>query len=214
MTEDQQIVAEYMRYFKNIILMRMNEHGIQDNDHIVERKIHYRTSTSSKTGNVSARVYIPVELWVMQRGRRPGKVPKGFTQMLEEWYSHKNFKITLADYWMEKGGAKRSSKKAKRMRKKFNSENQAIHSFAYFTGKKIAKEGSKLYREHGYRDIVDSAYTRVVEEMAQTFANRLQAQTTYKFARALQLNDNGEWSMQRVEGGGKLVSGLGVKIKK
>lgn len=76
---------------------------------------------------------------VLEEGRRPGKVPKGFYQIIQQWVKDKNIQV----------------------------ENPK--SFAYLVSRKIAREGTELYRNGGRDDI----YSRDIEETIKNIMNRV-----------------------------------------
>lgn len=77
---------------------------------------------------------------VLETGRRPGKVPKGFYHIILQWVEDKKIKV----------------KKPK--------------SFAYLVAQKIAREGTELYRYGSTEDIYSSNIEKTIMEiMNRTF---------------------------------------------
>ena len=77
---------------------------------------------------------------VLETGRRPGKVPKGFYHIILQWVEDKKIKV----------------KKPK--------------SFAYLVARKIAREGTELYRYGSTEDIYSSNVEKAIMEiMNRTF---------------------------------------------
>lgn len=75
---------------------------------------------------------------VLETGRKPGKVPKGFYQIIQQWVLDKGIHVNNPK------------------------------SFSYFVARKIAQEGTQLYREGGRADI----YSPEIEKTIQNIMNR------------------------------------------
>lgn len=75
---------------------------------------------------------------VLETGRKPGKVPKGFYQIIQQWVQDKRIHVNNPK------------------------------SFSYFVARKIAQEGTQLYREGGRADI----YSPEIEKTIQNIMNR------------------------------------------
>lgn len=78
---------------------------------------------------------------VLETGRKPGKVPKGFYQKIQQWEKDKGIQV----------------------------ENPK--SFAYFVARKIAREGTELHRQGGRADIYSPEVEKTIQEiMNRAFA--------------------------------------------
>lgn len=78
---------------------------------------------------------------VLETGRKPGKVPKGFYQIIQEWVKDKGIQA----------------------------ENP--NTFAYFVARKIAREGTELHREGGRADIYSPEIEKTIQSiMNRAFA--------------------------------------------
>lgn len=90
---------------------------------------------------------------VLERGRRPGKTPKEFRDIIARWATAKGISF---------------SSEADRSR------------FAYFVAQKIQREGTKLYRSGGSIDIFTSALESFKDEISaealNTFATEVKNQ--------------------------------------
>ena len=75
---------------------------------------------------------------VLETGRKPGKVPKGFYETILKWAKSKSID--------------------------FESETK-MKTFAYFVSKKIAEEGTKLFRKGGRNDIYSIAVERAKKDI-------------------------------------------------
>lgn len=76
---------------------------------------------------------------VLETGRRPGKVPKGFYQIIQQWVKDKNIQV------------------------------EKPKSFAYLVARKIANEGTELFRNGGRTDI----YSPDVEKTINNIMDRV-----------------------------------------
>lgn len=72
---------------------------------------------------------------VLESGRRPGSVPKGFYQIIYQWAIDKRIRV------------------------------RNLKSFAYLTARKIAREGTLLYREGGRNDIYTPEIRKCIENV-------------------------------------------------
>lgn len=78
---------------------------------------------------------------VLETGRKPGKVPKGFYQIIQQWVEDKGIQV----------------------------ENPK--SFAYLVARKIAREGTELHRQGGRADIYSPEIEKTTQEiMNRAFA--------------------------------------------
>lgn len=75
----------------------------------------------------------------LETGRGPGKVPKGFYKIIQQWVTDKNIQV------------------------------EKPKSFAYMVARKIANEGTELYRLGGREDV----YSKEVEETVKNIMNRV-----------------------------------------
>ena len=76
---------------------------------------------------------------VLERGRAPGKVPKGFYKISRQWMMDKGIQV------------------------------EKPKSFAYLVARKIAQEGTELYRKGKHEDI----YSEDIEQTIQNIMNRI-----------------------------------------
>lgn len=85
----------------------------------------------------------------MERGRKGGKVPKGFYDIIRQWVIDKGIAVTPIP--------------SKTQRAILSPEERGLRSLAGAIAHKIMKEGTKLHRDNGYNDIYTTA---VREELA------------------------------------------------
>lgn len=116
---------------------------------IIENHIRAGQKASGKTIS-SLRVYVNDNqgtlfgrqaFGVLETGRKPGKVPKGFYQIIQQWVKDKGIQV----------------------------ENPK--SFAYLVARKIAREGTELHRQGGRADIYSPEIENTTQEiMNRAFA--------------------------------------------
>lgn len=83
---------------------------------------------------------------VMQHGRKPGKVPSNFREIIKQWAMQKGISIQP---------------------RKGQSQESAINSFSYLVARNIMQKGTKLFRDKGYNDIFDSLVEQETDKMAK-----------------------------------------------
>lgn len=120
------------------------------------QKASGRTMQSLRTEVTHDKFSIHAVLWGrdffqgLETGRKGGKVPRGFYQMIKQWSIDKGIQ--------------------------FDKESQRS-TFAYFVARKIAAEGTQLYRKGGRKDIytpeVESAYSDIQDLVGERFTDVL-----------------------------------------
>lgn len=98
----------------------------------------------------------------MQRGRRPGKVPSNFREIIKNWVRAKGINI------QPRIG---------------QSQKQAIESFSYLVTRNIMQKGTKLYRDKGYNDIYDTLLEEEIKKLTDETASVLELEVD-------KINDN------------------------
>lgn len=89
----------------------------------------------------------------MQRGRRLGKVPSNFREIIKNWVRQKGISIQP---------------------KEGQSQKQAIESFSYLVTRNIMQKGTKLYRDKGYNDIYDTLLEEEIKKLTNETASVLE----------------------------------------
>lgn len=87
---------------------------------------------------------------VMQRGRKPGKVPYNFRETIKNWAIDKGISIQP---------------------RKGQSQKQALESFSYLVSRNIMQKGTKLYRDKGYNNIYDTVLKEELKKLANGAAS-------------------------------------------
>ena len=86
----------------------------------------------------------------VETGRKPGKVPSGFSDIIYQWMQDKDVHAKV--------DGRRSQESADR-------------SMAYIIARKIANEGSKLYRDEGRDDIYSNVLPLTIERVRNEVTN-------------------------------------------
>lgn len=105
----------------------------------------------------------------MERGKKPGKVPFGFRDIIKQWIIDKGISVTPIP--------------SKRRDTKYTPYERGLNSFAGAVAYKIMKEGTKLHRDNGYNDI----YTTAVREELAALSDEMVLFTADSIA---EINDN------------------------
>lgn len=88
---------------------------------------------------------------VMEKGRKPGKVPYGFVDIIKQWIIDKGISVNPIP--------------TKRPNTKYTPYERGLNSMAGAIAYKIMKEGTSLYRNKGYNDIYTTAINEELEEL-------------------------------------------------
>lgn len=99
-----------------------------------------RSEVEEDADGVSAKLYGRRAFHTLERGRAGGRVPKGFRDIIRQW---------MLDKGIDMGGEVRNN------------------SFAYLVARKIALEGTKLYRRGGRTTIYTPAINTARDMLAQ-----------------------------------------------
>lgn len=86
----------------------------------------------------------------VETGRKPGKVPYGFRDIIYQWMQDKGVHAKVEGR---------------------RSQEPADHSMAYIIARKIANEGSKLYRDDGRDDIYSNVLPLTIERVQNEVTN-------------------------------------------
>lgn len=96
------------------------------------------------TFGAKARITAPISLLTLETGRRPGRVPFNFQQVIFQWSIDKRLQFRTVS---------------------------ARRSFAYYTARKISREGSWIYRQ-GFRvDVYTTILRTATEKLKEKLKN-------------------------------------------
>lgn len=135
MKEVQNIVFEELEDLRKRIISNIESSG---------RRASGRTSESMRTDVSENRgvLFGRMAFGTLETGRKPGKVPAGFYQIIKQWVIDKGIS--------------------------FDSQSER-NSFAYLVSRKIAREGTQLYRRGADTDV----YTAEVPETISRIKDRV-----------------------------------------
>lgn len=135
MKEVQNIVFEELEDLRKRIISNIDSSG---------RRASGRTSESMRTDVSENRgvLFGRMAFGTLETGRKPGKVPAGFYQIIKQWVIDKGIS--------------------------FDSQSER-NSFAYLVSRKIAREGTQLYRRGADTDV----YTAEVPETISRIKDRV-----------------------------------------
>lgn len=135
MKEVQNIIFEELEDLRKRIISNIDSTG---------RKASGRTSGSMHTDVSENRgiLFGRMAFETLETGRKPGKVPAGFYQIIKQWVIDKGIS--------------------------FDSQSER-NSFAYLVSRKIAREGTQLYRTGAEADV----YTTEVPDTIERIKDRV-----------------------------------------
>ncbi len=108
------------------------------------------SSLGISVGNLGGMLYGSRSFLAIQRGRKGGKVPRGFVGIIRQWIIDKGISVRPVP-------VKRKSK--------YGDEERAQLSAARAIAYSIMKNGTSLYRRGGYDDIYDTAIAEETEKL-------------------------------------------------
>jgi hypothetical protein len=108
------------------------------------------SSLSVSFGNLGGTLYGSSSFLAIQRGRKGGRVPRGFVGIIRQWIIDKGISVRPVP-------VKRKSK--------YSDEERAQLSAARAIAYTIMKNGTSLYRRGGYDDIYDTAIEEETDKL-------------------------------------------------
>ena len=93
---------------------------------------------------------------VLETGRKAGRVPQNFQQIIMKWMSDKGIKAAPIPYLTNRPH-------------KYTPQQRGQMRLSYFIAKKIREQGTKLFRSGGRDDI----YSREIEKTMQNVGDRM-----------------------------------------
>lgn len=106
------------------------------------------------SGNVGT-LYGSPSFIVMERGKKPGRVPFGFRDIIKQWIIDKGISFAPIP--------------AKSRNVKYTPHERGLNKFAGAVAYKIMKEGTTLHRNNGFNDI----YTSAVRDELQALGDEM-----------------------------------------
>lgn len=139
---------------KSILYRALNEAKvrIQQNLETTGTNASGRTSRSLEVvvDDTSGTLFGRQAFGTVETGRRAGRVPYGFTEIIYQWMQDKGVHAKVEGR---------------------RSQRSADMSMAYHIAKKIAREGSKLYRDGGRVDIYSNVLPVTIEQVKRETTN-------------------------------------------
>ncbi len=151
MAQLQQTIGDGLLKMREEIIRRSQDAGQQASGET------YRNITVKVDGNdlsIEGSITAPVYFHTLLRGRGPGKIPANLPTILMEWARVKG--ITFED-------------------------PKDLVRFANATAWKIRKEGSELFRNHGYVDLTSEAQADFEQALEKELDNFMTAQIDENF---------------------------------
>lgn len=135
------IVESHLNAIKDGITVRMAQHGRNASGRTVRSMVVNVTETGGFLEGAGNFLYL-------EQGRGPGKVPKGFYDIIKDWVRAKG--ISYQDMIPKNG-----------------TPEQGLARLSGAIAHSIMTKGTKLYRDHGYNDI----YSELMEKETELLAN-------------------------------------------
>lgn len=146
------ILKEHLEVIKNRIIQKMEASGRNATGKSVSSlKVEVKDGHGIIWGSKS--------FLAMERGRGPGPIPKGFTEIIMRWAKAKGISIS----------SNRTQNK---------SQDSMLRSFAGAVAFTIMKKGTRLYRNKAYNDIYTSVLSEELEKMADSMSVNLLEEIT------------------------------------
>lgn len=97
----------------------------------------------------------------LELGRKPGKTPRGFVEIIRKWMQDKGISAQPVPYIRQA---------SERWRPKYTAEERGYLQMAGAIAYKIRTEGTKLYREGGRKDVYTPAISSCIERIQMDVA--------------------------------------------
>lgn len=99
--------------------------------------------------------------YTLERGRRPGKTPRNFVDIIRQWIIDKQIRYKAIPYKM---------KASDRWKPKYTPQERGLRAASGAIAHKIASEGTSLYRKGGSEDVYTPAVTKAVANIRSEIA--------------------------------------------
>lgn len=146
----------------NILVNHMNAEQSASGE--TARSLHIESSNNGAT--LFGRAYIGT----LEDGRKPGKAPSNFNDIIAEWIVNKGIAFESIPY-------KRQA--SAKWQPKYTPEERGLKSLAGAIAHKISTEGTKLYREGGRKDIftkeIEETTNEVMKALAGIYSTEIQS---------------------------------------
>lgn len=141
----QEILQSHMENIKTKVAQRMTDYGRNASGRsVASLEIHIDGNKGVLLGSKS--------FLAMERGRSGGKAPYGFVGIIKQWIIDKGISVTPIP--------------AKRSKVKYTPYERGLNSFAGAVAYTIMKQGTKLHRDRGFNDILETAVNEELKIMS------------------------------------------------
>lgn len=105
----------------------------------------------------------------LETGRKPGRTPNNFNQIIQQWIIDKGISVSTIPY---------KRKTSEKWQPKYTPQQRGLMSLAGAVAHTIATEGTKLYRLGGRKDIftepTDKAVSKIRKELTAIFKTEIE----------------------------------------
>lgn len=117
-----------------------------------ETEASLKVEETTKGAAIYGRGYIST----IETGRKPGKIPYGFRDIMIEWINNKGISVAPIPY---------KRKPSEKWQPKYTPDQRGKMALASAISYKIANEGSKLYRSGGRTDIITIPINKTIDNI-------------------------------------------------
>lgn len=97
----------------------------------------------------------------LETGRKQGKTPRNFNEIIQQWILDKGIPVTPIPY---------KRQPSEKWQPKYNEQQRGLVSMAGAIAHKIATEGTSLYRNGGRKDIYTGPIDETIKEIRKKLA--------------------------------------------
>lgn len=148
-TTPRQIMSEELEELRKVIITNHIEAG-QKASGRTARSLHVVVSEDRGT------LYGRNPFDTLETGRKAGKVPENFTDIIKQWMKDKGISVQPIPYKTDR-------------QHKYTPEERGENSFAYLVARKIKEKGTRLFINGGRSDI----YSNAIPETTRKIGDRL-----------------------------------------
>ena len=148
-TTPRQIMSEELEELRKVIITNHIEAG-QKASGRTARSLH--VVVSEDRGTLLGRN--PFD--TLETGRKAGKVPENFTDIIKQWMKDKGISVQPIPYKTN-------------IQHKYTPEERGVNSFAFLVARKIKEKGTRLFINGGRSDI----YSNAIPETTRKIGDRL-----------------------------------------
>lgn len=135
---------------------------------------NHQRAGQKASGRTAASLYVETDaeggvLWarkafgVLETGRRGGRVPRNFQEIIIQWLRDKGIKAQPIPYLTNRPH-------------KYTPEQRGTLRLSYLIARKIRREGTRLYRSGGRNDIYSQEIQRTVEKIEERMLKLVKAE--------------------------------------